>query len=633
MKLSPLALAIALASPAAFAANENPRFDEQLKLPAVVVTASRQAEAVDDTSASVSVFTRADIERLQPSTVSDLLRIVPGVQSSVSGGKGSVNSLFIRGTALAQSLVLVDGQRIGTASAGAAALETLSVEQIERIEVLRGPRSAIYGSDAMGGVVQIFTRRAKGQGLTPRVRVAYGSNQSWERSAGVSGGNQDTRFSLNASSEDTNGINRTVEQTGPDRDRDAFRNNSLSFTLSHYVNDRLETGLSTLHQRGETETDLSQFGNAYPYDEFELSNYSGFLQAHIGDHWETRLELGYHENHNINLHDDTPAKTFFITKRHSATWLNSLHLDEHQTLRVGADWHEDRLDSSSPMTEDTRWNQAAFIQHQLNGEVFATELGLRYDDNEQFGNQTTGSAALTFSLNERNALVASYSQGFRAPTFNDLYYPDSGNPNLSPEESETYELKWRSLIGQESRLEVALYQSDIDDAIIWAPAPTPSDPYRWTPQNISSARVKGLETSLSTSLAGWQAQLALSLLNAEDADSGKQLPRRAKETLSLDLDREFGSVSVGATWLVIGSSYDDADNARQIAGKGLLNLRSAWQINKNIQLAFKVDNALDKQYTNALYAKYDPITFMPDYYPYQEEGRTALLSLTWTPSL
>src|SRR5690606_24160192 len=275
MKLSRLALAVALAPITAFAANETPRFDEQLKLPNVVVTASRMAEAASDSSASISVFTRADIDRLRPASVPELLTHVPGVQVANYGGRGANYGLYIRGTSTAQTLVLIDGVRVGSATIGGASLQFLSVDQIERVEVLRGSRSAIYGADAMGGVVQIFTRRSQGEGLTPYVRLAAGTDNARETSLGLSGGNALTRFSLNASLEETDGFDRTHASFPSDADDDGYLLCFLSMRLDYRLRDHVEAGLIVLDQRGKTDIDNS-FGRwddtlyasfpAEPYD-------------------------------------------------------------------------------------------------------------------------------------------------------------------------------------------------------------------------------------------------------------------------------------------------------------------------------------------------------------------------------
>lgn len=627
MKFSRLALAIALAPTAALAATETPRFDDQLKLPAVVVTASRSLEAASDSSAAITVFTRGDIERLQASTVVDLLNRVPGVQIAQSGGRGSQTDLHIRGTKSAQSIVLIDGQRIVDAASGSAPLMALSLEQIERIEVLRGPRSAVYGADAIGGVIQIFTRRAEGPGLQPRLRLGYGNRGTWERSAGLSGGDEKTRFNLSASADETQGIDRSRVGSQPDSDDDAYRNNAVSLNLSHRFSGDLEGGISVLDQRGEAEFDQGYPG-FYPYNDFQLTSYSGYLNARISKRWSSRLELGHSENRSVQRFDDIAEADPFNTYRDSAAWLNTLTLAEGHSLLLGTDWYEERLHTSSAYKRNQRWNHAGLLQYRFQGERLSTELGLRHDKNSLFGSENTFNGAATFLLDDANDLVLSYAEGFRAPTFTDLYYPDycspygcspSSNPNLVLEQSKTYELQWRSQLAEQTRLEAALYRTDLENAIVLDS--------NYIPQNLSTARINGFEASLQQELFGWHGALGLSLVDPRDRNSGKRLARRAKRTLSLDLDRRFDTVAFGASWQTVSRSYDAPEHQREIAGYGLLHLRASWQASPEVELALKLDNALDKDYARALYDH----DFDGRYQPYREEGRTALVSVTWTP--
>ncbi len=431
--------------------------------------------------------------------------------------------------------MLIDGQRVNNASGGAAPLEYLSVEQIERVEVSRGANSVIYGSEAMGGVIQIFTRRGQSEGLQPRVRMAYGNRSTWERSTGLSGGNGATRFSLNASAEDTDGTNRTDAEQGPNSDHDAYRNNGLSLNLSHRFSEDVEAGLSLLDQRGETEYDLGYMGS-YPYDEFELKSYASYLAAQINDTWNSRLELGHSESRRFFRADDSTAKDSLSTYRDTVNWLNDLRLNAEHSLTLGAEWYEDSLNSNTAYAEDRRWNKAAYVQHRFSGEHFSTELGVRHDDNEQFGHENSWRGALTLPLDTRNQLVFSYSEGFRAPTFMDLYYPYGANPDLQPERSKSYEVQWRSQLAERTRLEASIYRTDIEDAIVLDSS--------WTPMNISEARINGFEAALSHELMGWHGELGVSVIDPRDRDTGKTLSRRARRTLSLDLDRQFGAVSV-----------------------------------------------------------------------------------------
>lgn len=338
-----------------------------IDLPDTVITASRMAQPKMSSPAASSVFNRADIERLQPSSVTDLLRRVPGTSLTTNGGAGSLTTLSLRGTSATQTLVLVDGQRISSASAGQPSLEFLDIEHIERIEVIRGPRSAVYGSDAIGGVVQIFTRQGE-PGLRPRLKLGVGSNQSFVRSLGLSGGDQHTTFDLGATLSETAGIDRTRHNAGGDEDRDGFRNRAFNLSLNHNFSDRLSGGIKLAEQTGNTEYDL--FGN--PEDDFAVSTVSTHLQWDVSDAWATRLEAGHAEDKRDSIYD--LATYTYNTYRDSVNWLNTLSVSDQHRLQLGIDWYEDRLRSNSEFLQTERYNNAAFVQHQFESEHFSTEL-------------------------------------------------------------------------------------------------------------------------------------------------------------------------------------------------------------------------------------------------------------------
>ncbi len=607
--------------------------DAALKLPDVVISANRQVQARNDSSAANTVFTRDDIDRLQPSSVTDLLSRVPGVQVARTGGRGSLPGIFIRGTKSAQSLVLVDGQRIANTTSGDSGLQYLNVDQIERVEVLRGSRSVIYGSDAIGGVIQIFTRRNAGQGLQPRLKLGFGSNNTWERSLGLSGGDERTRFNLGTSLDETAGIDWSHASFPSDRDHDAYRNKSLSLNLSHEFSDELEVGFNLLDSRGKSEYDNSfgrydfatgQSVGQKPYTDYTVSSASAYIDAQLNEAWQTRVELGHSENRDTKRDKLSPDFSVFNTYRDSINWQNDLTLDQQNSLILGGDWYEDRFHGSTTFSENSRWNRAAFIQHRFKGEWFSTELGLRHDDNQQFGAQNSWSGTLTLPVNRDNDVLLSYSEGFRAPTFNDLYYPDTqySNPNLQPETSKSYELQWRSQLSDSSRLEASLYRTDLKDAIILDGG---------KPQNVATARINGFEAALKQELFGWQGNLGLSIIDPRDRTSGHTLARRARRTLNLDLDRQFDQLSLGASWQAISSSYDAEDNKNRLAGYYLVGLRSGWALSREVALSLKVDNLLDRRYTRAWYSYNDP-NFQNNQ-PYREEGRTWMVGVTWTPQL
>lgn len=618
MKLSRLALAVTLLPGVqVFAA------DAEQELPSMLITSARQAEARDQATAASTVFTRADIERLQARSVPELLRRVPGVQVSSAGG---LPSLSLRGTGTAQTLVLVDGQRIASATSGFARLDYLAIDNIERVEVIRGPRSSLYGADAIGGVIQIFTRGGK-PGINPEVRLAAGSDQTFQRSLSLAAGTEQTRVHLGASLDERDGFDITRDNRGADRDNDGQRNKALHLKLDHQFDANWKAGLSLNDQRGKNEyDDAYEFAPGTPQDEFRVSSYSGYLDGQLSDIWNSRLELGRSFDRNravgSNYNDG-----LLETTRHSAAWINRVQLSERQQLSLGSDWYEDRLDATTTYQEDSRDNLAFFAQHSFQGEYFGTELGLRHDDNQQFGSHNSWNAAFSLPVGQSQRWILSYGEGFRAPTFTDLYAPPAWgpNPDLKPETSKTYELQWRGEF-DEAQLEAALYRTDLKDMI--APGGTRME-------NVSQARINGFEASAARELLGWQASLGVSIIDPRDRDSGHTLARRAKRTLSIDLDRTFGALSAGAGWHVSSARYDTIANTRELSGYGIFDLRAAWQSHPELRWEAKVNNLFDRDYALATYARSQgPNWFDPSQnYGYREPGRTMLFAVTWTPAL
>jgi len=383
-----------------------------------------------------------------------------------------------------------------------------------------------------------------------------------------------------------------------------------------------------LDNRGKSEFDnpfgrfdLNTFESVQqqPYSDFEVSSVSSYVDARVNNAWKTRVEFGHSENREKTLDKLSDERSVFNTYRDSVNWQNDLTLTERNSLILGGDWYEDRINSSTPFDEDSRWNRAAFVQHHFQADSFSTELGLRRDQNQQFGGQNSWSGTFTLPLNPDNVVLLTYSEGFRAPTFNDLYYPDFSNPDLKPETSKNYELQWRSQLTETSRLETSLYRIDLEDAIIFGS--------NSQPENVASARINGFEAALKQEMFGWQSNLGIAFIDPRDRDTGHTLARRARRTLSLDLDRQFDRLGLGASWLAVSSSYDDLNNQQSLGGYGLLGLRSSWELNREIKFEMKLDNLLDKSYSRAMYSHED------SQFGYREEGRAWLFGVTWTPEI
>ena len=580
------------------------------------VTAARTPQSNVDTLASVTVIDRDEIERRQAQSVQDALRGVPGLSFSNNGGLGKATSVFLRGAESDQVLVLVDGVRVGSATLGTTSIQDIPIDQVERIEVVRGPRSSLYGADAIGGVIQIFTRKGGGA-LTPRLSLGGGSHGTQDYSAGLSGGGERGWFNIGASHLQTRGFNSCDGLPFPpgggcftdEPDHDGYRNTGLSARAGYRLTDSLSAEAHYLRGEGENEYDGSVFS----------SNSSDYTQDVLGARmdwqvlpaWQMSLSGGRSRDLADAFHDDSFRSTF-NSNRYSASWLNVFAIGAAQRLTLGADWLDDRVSGTTDYDQDSRDNAAGFAQYQ--GQFGSHELtaAVRRDDNQQFGGHTTGSLAWGYRFSPTLRVMASWGSAFKAPTFNELYFPFFGNPSLDPEEADSYEL---GVAGQHGAVDwsLNLYQTDIDELIGFDAS--------FVPVNIDKTRIRGLEAIASTRLAGWDLAANLSVLDPEnrgqDANRGNQLPRRAKLLGRLDADRSLGAWRLGASLYGEGRRYDDIANTTELGGYVTFDLRAAYALTRDWSLEGKLANALDKHYRTAGL--------------FNQDGRNAMLTVRYAP--
>ena len=581
------------------------------------ITASRAPQSNVDTLASVTVIDRGTIERLQARSVPEALRGVPGLGIASNGGRGKSTSVFLRGTESDHVLVLVDGIRIGSVTLGTASFQDIPIDQVERIEVVRGPRSSLYGADAVGGVIQIFTRKGGGP-LTPRLSAGGGSHATQDYSVGLSGGGERGWFNIGGSHLQTQGFNACDTRSATlfagcyvnEPDHDGYRNTGVSARAGYRLTDALSGELHYLRDAGDNEYDGSIFSG----------NSTDFVQDVVGARldwqalpaWRMSLSGGRNRDLSDNYFEGV-FKSTFNSERWSATWQNDIALSAGQRLTLGADWLDDRVSGTTSYAQDSRDNAAGFAQYQGRYGEHDLTLAARRDDNQQYGGHTTGSVAWGYRLAPDLRVMASWGSAFKAPTFNELYFPFFGNPNLDPEESDSFEL---GLAGQHARVDWSLnaYQTLIDQMIGF-------DAF-WTPVNIAKARIRGLEAIASTQLAGWDLSANLSALDPEnrghDANRGNWLPRRAKLMGEIDADRRFGAWRVGATLRGEGKRYDDLANQHRLGGFVTADLRLAYALHRDWTLEGKLANLLDKGYQTARL--------------YEQDGRNAMLTVRYAPA-
>ncbi|VAW82950.1 Outer membrane vitamin B12 receptor BtuB [hydrothermal vent metagenome] len=588
-----LALSIALQLPAGASAEQD----------LIVVTATRTAKSADRALASVTVITREDIERKQAKSVADLLRGQAGISVTNSGGAGKATSVFIRGANSDQTLVLVDGVKVGSATLGTFPFQNLPPEQIERIEIVRGPRSSLYGSEAIGGVIQIFTRKGKGK-FRPTLSIGVGSHSSKRISASISNGTNNAWYNLNLAYEDTNGFNACtgdpVTSAGCftiEPDQDGYTNRSGSAAAGYNFDNGAVLQGSFLRTKGDIDFDGSFQNEAGTI----LQTATAKLTFAPMDFWDMSLSVGQNKDESNNFKDNVFSSTFDTT-RNTVSLQNDFNVLDRGTLTLGADYQKDEVSGTTPYDEDSRTNKGVFGQYQAEFGGFNLIGALRYDDNEQFGSEVTGSLAAGYQFSNRLRISTSYGTAFKAPTFNELYFPGFGNPDLDPERSKNYEIAIARDEGW-GGWSLHAFQNTIDDLI--------ASDATFTPANIDEARIRGLEAQVDTQLADWLVTIAATVMDPENrgrgANNGNQLARRPKRSFRLDVNRQFNRLSLGGTFVAESKRYNDLANTRtrKLGGFGTLDMRIGYEVFKSWTLEISANNLFDKGYQTVKFFKQD----------------------------
>ncbi len=569
-------------------------------LETMTVTANRMPSV--NVLAPSTVITRADIERLQITDLPSLLSRQPGIDVAVNGGLGKASSLYTRGTNSGHTLIMVDGVKWHSATLGTTSIQDFPVEQIERIEIVRGPRSGLYGSEAIGGVIHIFTRKGQ-QGVTPYAKISYGTHNSKSIAAGVNGGDEHTTYNLSFSRQSTNGIDSS-SQLGQNEDDDGYTNKNLSAKINHKINDDWSIGANVTRVDARNEIDRGSLTDDYKSDSIQqVLGVNSSLQVY--DFWTIDMQLSESRDQSKNLKNDLPDGVF-NTRHRFANISNIIKLSDNHVLNLGLDYEVDDIVSSREFSKTSRDNKALFISWQGNSNRHDWLLSARHDNNEAFGSSNTGFAEWGYELKNNLQVTTSIGTAFKAPTFNDLYYPFippvtygsvtyagySGNQSLVPEESRSVEF---GLNGTQDWGEwaISIYETKIDDLISYAVDGT-SNIGMMT--NVNKANIKGVEFNVSTIFMGADIALNTSFLKPEDEETGKILSRRAQRLANVNIDKQWGAWASGASWKLRGHSFDDVANTTRLGGFGLLDLRIAYDLNQDWSVKANLSNAFNKEY-------------------------------------
>jgi len=542
--------------------NSSSVFADEDTLDEVIVTANRYSQTADESLSSTTVITRADIEQSSALDLPALLSHVAGFDMRSSGAYGKATSAFVRGTNSDHLLTLVDGVKLYSATLGSTSFQHIPLDQIERIEIVRGPRSSVYGAEAIGGVIQIFTRKGKEQ-PSATANVGLGSNNSKEISVRFAGATENASFSLNARGFKTDGIDAIRHTTA--NDKDGYTNDSINARFDYRFNQTISFQSSFMNAQGNT-----QFDNCFNPDpnlvfpdslsddcdaDFIQQTFSNTLKIAPDGIWDGQLLLGTSKDFSANFWESATNGTF-ETSRDDASFINNLQFSENQLLVLGTDYSNDTVNSSSLTTgtPTSRNNLGVFAAWNTNINKLNFELNARSDDNEQFNRHNTGSIAIGLKASENINTFISYGNAFKAPNFNQLYFPGFGSPTLKPEESDSLEVGLR---GKHSRgnWSINIYQTEIDNLILAVNTGRDDDGDGnpdFIATNISKSKITGAELVSNARIEKWDINTSLSYtdpVNKSGPNSGKQLVGRARETFSLTANRNFSNYNLGMSLL------------------------------------------------------------------------------------
>lgn len=561
-------------------------------LNAVVVTASRLEQQLTDTIAHTTVITAKDIRESQAVDLPSLLRREAGFEFVQNGGIGNVTSVFMRGGDGRQVLVLIDGVRAGSATLGTTQIEGIMLDQIERVEVVRGNVSALYGAGAIGGVIQIFTKQGQG---APRAQaqVMVGDRGTSRISAGYSGSVDETHFSLNVSHFATRGFSAINPALAPNAnpDNDGYRNQSFSGQISQRIAPGQEIGLRAYQNSGQVQYD-NAFGSPSDRNRAEngVSSLSLYSNNRIASFWDSQLTLAEGTDKGKNFTNDL-APTRTDTKNNQVRWQNNFTVAQDQVVTAALERQQQRIQSTTAYAYTGRDVNSASLAY--NGRFGANQLQVstRNDHYSDFGSANSWLAGYGYDINGNWKATAMRSSAFRAPTFNEMFFPGFGNPDLQPEKSYSNELGLQYAVAQHL-VRIAMFHTEYRN-LIDSPPPT------FLPQNVARARVEGTELSYTGQFKSWGVRTSLTVQDPINLATGAQLRRRGTTFGNLVANTTVSDWRLGGELIVSGTRPDNdiVTNAPvTLGGYKVVNLTARRTLTRNTFIAARLENAFAEKY-------------------------------------
>lgn len=570
--------------------------DDPIKVKEVVVSATKIEEAVEETTSSVLLIPQEKIEAKGKAFIIDVLKDVPEINVVQNGGAGKLSTVILRGGSSTHTLVMVDGIKMKSTTTGYFDFANIMAYDIERIEIVKGAQSTIYGSEAMAGVINIITK--KGEGAL-KIEGAYerGAYNTYSPSVTLSGGNDKADFRLTASRYKTDGI--SAAKTGTEAD--GYENNSLSARIGIRPAEKFELELSYSYSDDRSELDAFgvddlnylQFGRHYVT--------SGRGKLYLADVWEQVFTLSRVKDYLKYTDPDNASRNAdIITALDTIDWQNNFYLTDAYVLTLGLEYREEEGENIG-VFDRTVNNSAVYCNNKLKllSDSLVLNAGMRYDDHETSGYKITYRVGGVYNINTAGLkLKGSYGTGFRAPTLNDLYYQDpwsSGNPNLKPEKSRSWEVGVeKEIVKERATVSLTYFNQKYKDLIEWIE--TPPGSWQYMPQNIAESVVQGIEAGAVVKINGsLTASSFYSYTDSEDKGTGRRLQRRPLDKLNVALDYSEGLASVTVNYTYVSKVYESV-RVGNLPSYILVDLSGSYKINNNLKIFGRIENMFDQHY-------------------------------------
>ncbi|MFZ6773272.1 TonB-dependent receptor domain-containing protein [Undibacterium sp. SXout7W] len=561
----------------------------------VIVTAGRQAQAAKDVLADNVVITAEEIALSGAVSIVDLLQQQRGIEISRTGGPGNASSVFMRGGSNAQNVVLVDGVRIGSSTTGGATWSSIPLSQIDHIEIVYGPLSSLYGADAVGGVIQVFTKKGEGP-IAPTVSAGFGTNNTRKLQAGVSGSvANNISFALSAGHDESDGFSATKPAAGPysyNADKDGYTLDSVSGRLNWELSKGFDLGVHFLQSRLN-----AQFDSGPGYDDRniqKLETVAVYGKARINDIWTTSLQVS--QSSDKTKTDASYGKSNIETRQQAVTLQNDIRIGK-DVLQLIAETRQEKVDTTTLALNGIRNTDSLAASYVFKQEAHLASASVRYDRSSVYGSNTTGSIAYGYRLNDALRVNASYGNSFRAPSFNELYYPGYGIDSNKPEKAKNAEIGLYFEQG-DTELSAVYYQNKATDLLVTAnvcPVQQSTHPYGCA-YNVNKATMSGLTLGGAYHLGNFMLRGSLDLQDPKDDTTGLRLARRSKQHGTLAAEYALAKTKIGVETIFSGERFDDVANKKRLGGYNLLNLYASHEISHNLSVLARWNNVLDKDY-------------------------------------